>query len=120
MPARSRLHLLLAIALGASALTGCAERTARPISTEQPHDAELTCFQLASERAAHRKTIESYAVDRRHQDERNCMSVLAAPLNPMTLILMDGGQATSRETEAYVQRIARLDALSRQKGCPDA
>lgn len=100
-------------------LAACAERQARLIDAEQAHDSQLTCFQIASERAAHARTVGSYAVDRQHQNERNAMSAMAAPLNPMTLMLMDGGTATDRETEAYRRRIARLEALAREKGCPN-
>jgi hypothetical protein len=112
-------HRALVVAVLASTLSACAERQARPISAEQAHDGQLSCFQIASERAAHHKTIGSYTTDRQHQDERNALSAMAAPLNPMTLMLMDGGNATDRETEAYRQRISRLDALARGKGCPD-
>ncbi|MBL8698100.1 MAG: hypothetical protein JNK67_06995 [Alphaproteobacteria bacterium] len=103
----------------ALALLACAERQARTIAAEQPHDAQLTCFQIASERASIRRTVASYEADRRQQDERNAMSIAAAPFNPMNLMLMDVGDAATRETAAYERRLVRLGELARSKGCPD-
>lgn len=100
-------------------LFGCAERQARLIEAEQHHDTQLTCFQIASERASIHRTIASYQTDRRQQDERNALSIAAAPLNPMYLMLMDVGDASARETTAYGRRLARLDDLAKRKGCPD-
>ena len=106
------------IALGAiTMLFACAERQPRAIAVEQPYDDRLSCIQIVSERAANRRTVASYATDRMQQNDRNAMSVIAAPVNPLFLMHMDTGNAASREIAAYEQRLARLDRLGQERGC---
>jgi hypothetical protein len=111
----ARIAALVALAV----IAACADRPARPVDVVQPFDDRMNCLQLRSEIAATRRIVASYAVDRDQQLERNAMSVMAAPLNPVFLMQLDTSDATDREVAAYLARLAHLTELADKKGCSD-
>src|SRR5262245_9117697 len=113
------MRIGMAALFALAALAACASRPARPVDVVQPFDDRLNCLQLRSEIAATRRIVASYAVDREQQLERNAMSVMAAPINPVFLMQLDTSDATDREVAAYLARLAHLTELADKKGCSD-
>lgn len=112
-----RLWPAVPAAMAILLLAGCANRHPRLVAVEKPYDGQLNCQQLSSEISAAQRLIGSYQTDNAQQSSRNGQAVVGAVLMPVSLMNMDTGDAADQEVNAYSQRIAHLQKLSKEKAC---
>jgi len=112
-------QLLLAFA-AVLALAGCG-RPAKPVATQQSHDQQLSCAQIASEMKANGNAIAGLNQELGGLDESNAAAVFGAILaGPGTLMAIDDGEAANSEIAGYRSRNARLEQLAAAQGCGNA
>ncbi len=93
---------------------GCASREAKPVETDQPLDARLSCSHLHGERENNIKRLEELTGESRDKVAQNIGSILL--LNPF---LMDLSNTQKKEAEAIYARNQRIEELLAENECED-
>ncbi len=104
-------HLSLFVALLAA---GCGGRVAHPLPAQTALDDRLTCAHILGELENNNKRLVELEGEKKQSSVNNAGLLITSPL------FLDTQKTFKTETNALNERIARLNALSLERGCAPA
>jgi hypothetical protein len=90
---------------------GCGGRVAHPLPAETALDDRLTCAHILGELENNKKRLVELEGEKKQSSANNAGLLLTSPL------FLDTQKTFKTETAALKERIARLNALSVERGC---